>query len=255
MKNEQGQLRAVTEAPSSLLHSSFFIHHSSFVIVFCLMLSGCRPAEPEKAKPAAPPPIVQPSDEGALRPRARRGQQKVEKIEEAPAPAAAPGAIPKVVLSDELKATNRVQVGDKLPDGELPDLSGKAQSIAKLQGRKATVLFFATPTSNYFQTELEDLQADVCQPLAEKGVQVIGVVLDKDAARVRQVADKAGVKFPILLDPEKKYFAKLATDKPLRTYLVDGQGVIRWFDIEYSRSTERELLASVQFLLGPEEKK
>jgi len=90
----------------------------------------------------------------------------------------------------------------------------------------------------------------VFQPLAAKGVQVVGVNLDQDVQQARQVVERTGAKFPVLLDPAKKYFGKLATDKPLRTYLIDAHGVVRWFDVEYSRTTARDLLTGIEFLLS-----
>ncbi len=223
------------------------------LVVTLVLCGGCQPKEePPKAGPpvkAALPKADEPPPGKTVRKHGRRTElPPAEKIE-APKPPE-PKAIPTVSLSQEIQATNRVKVGDKLPGGELPDLAGKSLAVEKLLGPKLTVLFFWTAESRYSATELEDLQADVFQPLAAKGVQVIGVNLDQDAAKVRQTVERAGAKFPVLLDPGKKYFGKLATDKPTRTYLVDASGVIRWFDVEYSRTTERDLLAGIEFLLG-----
>jgi peroxiredoxin len=221
-----------------------------------LLIVGCQPNAPETPKPSAPS-AAQPAapEPGAKPPKkhARGAEQPTEKVELPKPPE--PKAIPKVSLSEEAQATNRVKVGDKLPGGELTDLAGKPQAIEKLLGPKVSVLFFWTAESRYSIAEVEDLQADVFQPMAAKGVQVVGINLDQDAKKARQAAEAAGAKFPILLDPGKKYFGKLATDKPMRTYLVDAQGVIRWFDLEYSRSTERDLLTGIEVLLNQSEAK
>lgn len=224
------------------------------IVAGVLVLAGCEKPKPQPPKMEPPArPLVQseqPEPEAkSARKRARRSEpQPTEKVELPKPPEAT--AIPKVTLSDEIQATNRVKVGDKLPGGEMADLSGKPQAIEKLLGTKATVVFFWTAESGYSTAEVEDLQADVFQPMAARGVQVVGISLDQDPKKVRPAAEKAGAKFPILLDKDKKYFAKLATDKPMRTYLVDAKGVVRWFDVEYSRSTERDLLAGLEFLLN-----
>lgn len=217
-----------------------------------VLTPGCQQAEPEKPQPelqpVAPAPHV--ASQLAQRKRAPRETEKIEAPPEAPAK-----ALPQTAMSDELQATNRVKVGDKLPDGELPDLSGKAQSIPKLLGAKATVLFFWTADNPYSRTEMEDLQADVYEPFQVQGVQVVGINLDKDVAQARQAAGKAGAKFPLLSDPDKKYFGKLATDKEMRTYLAGPQGNVLWFDVEYSRATQRDLLQGVKYLIEPGAKK
>jgi len=101
-----------------------------------------------------------------------------------PAPAAARPAleqppprptIPKVSLSKDLLATCRVQVGDKMPVGELRDVDGKPQSLQKLFGKKLTVVFFWIAESPYSMGEVEDQNDDVVKDYAAKGVQVIGI--------------------------------------------------------------------------------
>jgi hypothetical protein len=67
---------------------------------------------------------------------------------------------------------------------------------------------------------------------------------------VKQVVQQAGAGFPILLDADGAYFARVATDKAPRTYLIDAQGQILWFDVEYSRGTRRDLLAAIEVALS-----
>jgi hypothetical protein len=52
------------------------------------------------------------------------------------------------------------------------------------------------------------------------------------------------------MDPKNEYFAKVAREKVLRTYLLDADGKILWFDVEYSRSTHRDLLQGIDVALG-----
>ena len=53
--------------------------------------------------------------------------------------------------------------------------------------------------------------------------------------------EKAGANFPNLLDADGKAFAQVGSERLPRTYLLDPQGKILWFDIEYSLATRREL--------------
>jgi hypothetical protein len=61
---------------------------------------------------------------------------------------------------------------------------------------------------------------------------------------------KVDAKFDNLLDSNGALFAKVATENIPRTYLLDSQGKILWFDWEYSRSTRRDLERGIKFVLG-----
>jgi peroxiredoxin len=158
--------------------------------------------------------------------------------------------IPKVSMSKDLLATCRVQAGDKMPEGQLSDVDGKPQSLGKLFGKRLTVVFFWTAESPYSIGEVEDQNDDVIKDYAEKGVQVIGINQGDSVEKVRAALKEAGVKYPVLLDGNGDYFKKVATEKTLRTYLLDAQGRILWFDTEYSRATRRDLLQAIDAVLS-----
>ena len=155
-------------------------------------------------------------------------------------------AIPQVALSAEQLATCLVKVGDRMPDAELPDVDGKQHSIFSLLGRKLTVVFFWTADNPYSLGEVHDLNDDVAKAYASRGVNVIGI---HHGNANREKIKALGVEFPILMDATNDYFAKVATAKPLRTYLLDADGKILWFDVEYSRSTRRDLLQAIDAVL------
>jgi hypothetical protein len=79
---------------------------------------------------------------------------------------------------------------------------------------------------------------------------VIGIDLGDKAEKVRELIESVGVKYPILLDTGGAYFKKLASEKMLRTYLLDAHGKILWFDTEYSRATRRDLLQAIDAALS-----
>ena len=158
--------------------------------------------------------------------------------------------IPQVGLSAELLATCVVNVGDRMPDAELPDPDGKPQSITSLKGKKLTVLFFWTADNPYSVGEVEDLNDDVARAYADQGVKVVGINHGDTPEKVRQKVKELAVRFPVLMDPKNEYFAKVAREKVLRTYLLDADGKILWFDVEYSRTTRRDLLQAIDVVLG-----
>jgi len=75
---------------------------------------------------------------------------------------------------------------------------------------------------------------------------------DCAAEVVAKLAEDAGATtvLPIFLDPGGTYFAQVATEKPPRLYLLDGQGKILWFDLEYSETTRQQLGQAIQVVLG-----
>jgi peroxiredoxin len=199
--------------------------------------SGCSKPE-EESKIQNPEPKI-----AAAQPAPAVAQPAVK--QPAPRP-----TIPKVSLSKDLLATCRVQVGDKMPVGELPDVDGKPQSLQKLFGKKLTVVFFWIAESPYSMGEVEDQNDDVVKDYAAKGVQVIGINQGDPVEKVRAALKETPVKYPVLLDASGAYFKKVATEKILRTYLLNAQGKILWFDTEYSRATRRDLLQAIDAALG-----
>lgn len=238
-----------------LLDRSWMVVVAAALAVAC---TACQPKTPEKpvekewkytpasehVKPA------EPSEEPAPQP--------VAKAEPKPQQLPPPDAIPKVVLSDEFRAACLVNVGDTMPEAELPDAAGKMHALESLYGEKLTVVCLWTiGTSRRSQRvdiaaqPLRDLMKEVVEPFGPKGVRVIGINVGDKSAAVEKKVSQAGVQFPTLLDPKGEYFAKLAKDKRMpRTFLLDAWGRILWFDIEHRRQTREDLVQAIRVVLG-----
>ncbi len=205
--------------------------------VVCCALAVCIGCKNETSTDNGPDTVVEPEPDATT------------VVDPEPEVPAAP-AIPEVRMTEELAATCLVRNGDVLPNVELPDLQGNPHSLSELKGEKLTVVFFWTSGNEYSLAELQDLTVDVAEPYLEKGVRVIGVNEGDSAEVVAEQAEKAGVRFPILLDPGGLYFAKVAKEKLPRTYVLDANGVILWFDMEYSEITREELQQTIKVALG-----
>ncbi|MDY0167063.1 MAG: TlpA disulfide reductase family protein [Thermoguttaceae bacterium] len=179
----------------------------------------------------------------------RTVERKHETEPEEPPP---PPTIPKVNLTESLRATCLVVVDDQVPDGELADLEGNARSIRSALGEKLTILLFWSSGSMHSVVQLEDLARDIAGPLAEKGGQIVAVNVGDSVEKVAEVTKEVKAEFLILLDSDKAYFGKLATERLPRTYLLDAEGKILWFDLEYSRSTRRDLEQAIDVVLAEE---
>ncbi|MEE8452472.1 MAG: redoxin domain-containing protein [Thermoguttaceae bacterium] len=174
-----------------------------------------------------------------------------------------PPTIPEVRLTDALRATCVLFVGQTMPEAELPGLDGQLHPLRALYGEKLTVVCFWTLGSTEITQVfaggiLADLAGDVAMPYADKGVQVIAInegdsIENVDAlAGEVEVEDEVKVKqvLPIFLDPDGALFAQVANERLPRIYVLDAEGKILWFDMEYSEITRDELLQTIQVVLG-----
>jgi peroxiredoxin len=249
----------------------YYSHRSWIVAIaagMALYVAGCQPKTAEKQaerKPAAThstskanektKPSPEPEAESKEAPEPE-SEQKATAAKPKPQELSPPPATLKVALSDKLRATCLVNVGDSMPQAELADLDGKLHPWDRLRDQKLTVVCFWTiGVSHQAQLRsdetLRDLAKEIALPFAEKGVSVVGINVGDSAEKVRQFVAETGAKFPCLLDPKGELYAKIATDRKMpRVFLLDAEGRILWFDVEFSRLVRREFVRSLHGMLG-----
>ena len=117
-----------------------------------------------------------------------------------------------------------VAVGDEAPGFRLTSEEGRPVDLQDFRGRLLVLNFWATwcppcveelPSLGEFHTQF-----------AGRGVAVLGVSVDRDAAAYRQFLDKAGVKFPTVRGPERRISRLYGTFKYPETYLIDRAGKV-----------------------------
>lgn len=165
----------------------------------------------------------------SLAPHARIAPQKVNH------------KVPKVLLSKAHTELCTVKTNDTMPPIELPDTEGKVTELSSLYGKKLTVVCFWKSDRAFARSELTDLGPDVSDKFSADGVNVVGIAVQETPDSAEQHTKEAGINFPTLVDSDGTAFSLVGTEKLPRTYLLDAEGKILWFDIEYSRSTRREL--------------
>ncbi len=172
-------------------------------------------------------------------------------------PAAAPASppsIPKVYLTEEQRKSSRIRVGDLLPGAALADLSGKTRSIRGQFGKRLTVLVFfhaGGMVDNMRSKELlQDLDRDVIAAHGKQGVAVIAVDVRDPPETVKSLVQEAQASYPVLLDTDGAYFARLAAGVFPRIYVLDPEGKVLWFDLEYSTTTRHSLKQTILAVLG-----
>jgi cytochrome c biogenesis protein CcmG/thiol:disulfide interchange protein DsbE len=262
----------------------------SVTFCFLAVACGCTQSDPSqvaKNPPAANEPAVEAASEEA-RPAvdsAVRPATAAAKIETVAEPAAEPNApaeenAPESPGSEPAKLTTvkaivpygevpdaelkmplvsmtaghaeacRVKVGDQFPDVELKDLSDQAQPLAKLRGKNMTVVVFWNGKKPLAREQLADLEPAILARFGASGVSIVGVNSGDDPQLAGELAKQAGASFPVMSDPQGTLLAQVAPGKVPSTYLLDSDGKILWFDIEYSRSTRRELVEAIRYKLA-----
>ena len=129
-----------------------------------------------------------------------------------------------------------LEAGTKAPDFTLPDQDGNPVSLSDFAGKKV-VLYFYPKDNTPGCTRQACAFAAAYGEFERLGVPVIGVSKDS-AASHRKFADKHGLPFILLSDPElaaiqaydvwqeKKLYGKVSMGVVRTTYIIDEQGVI-----------------------------
>lgn len=181
-------------------------------------------------------------------------------------PPAAPAAespppsptLPQVLLSETMRKSCVVWVGDLLPGARLVDLNGQSRTVREVLGPRLTVVLFwsagQSPLARLAaQSLLTDLEEEIARPFASDGLQVVAIHVGDDSPHLAKLVADAGVSYPVLVDRNRAYFALVAREYLPRIYLVDAQGKILWLDLAFNEltgTTREHLLQAVQAALS-----
>ena len=158
---------------------------------------------------------------------------------------------PKVLLSDAHRATCLIGVGDVLPELSVMRRSGETAQLLQFSGEKLTVVVFWSAQSRFGREQISRLPQELVTPFSKYGVKVVTINSEDSVEQLSHLVptdEAAG--FEVLLDTDGQAIGKLATNFLPRTYLLDPDGKVLWFDLGYSRSSVRELNNAIHFFLG-----
>ena len=130
-----------------------------------------------------------------------------------------------------------VEEGDTAPDFELPDQDGQPVRLSSLRGRTVVLYFYPradTPGCTAQACGIRDHAADY----EAANAVVLGVSPD-EPAKLRRFADRHGLPFTLLGDPdrrvleaygvwrEKRLYGKTTMGVERSTFVIDPEGVVR----------------------------
>jgi len=157
---------------------------------------------------------------------------------------------PVVLMSQEHEASCLVKVGDTMPEITLAGLDGSQHPLQTRLGEKLTVVVFWNGRKVAAREQYLRLAREVAEPFSGSGVHVVAINNGDDADLVRELGRSSEGRIEDLLDSDGQAMTQIATGGVPRTYLLDAQGKVLWMDIEYSRSSQRELRGAIAFHLS-----
>lgn len=160
-----------------------------------------------------------------------------------------PAYPPAVFLSDQHAAICLAKVGDSFPDFSLPDISGETQTLSPLLGTKGTVVIVWNTDFLFALEQFERHPKDLGACYDDPNLSVITIAVGEETSRVQELAAEFGIDGSVLIDSDSVLYRQIATERLPHSYVLDATGEIVWHDLEYSRTTRREMLNAVRFVL------
>lgn len=120
---------------------------------------------------------------------------------------------------------SRLAPGDPAPEFTLPDADGTEVSLSSLRGQRVIIYFYPAAMTPGCTKQACDFR-DSLSSLAAAGYQVIGISPD-GPAKLRKFAERDGLTFPLLSDPDHKVLEAYGAYGEKMMYGRKSIGVIR----------------------------
>ena len=152
-----------------------------------------------------------------------------------------------------------LKVGDIAPDFTLPDGDGKKTTLRQFKGKPVIVIFYLGAGCAHCIEQLVAF-APEAEAFKKAGIALVAVSTDTVEGlkfTVEKAKYNGGFPIPLLSDEKLKAFKAFRAhddfeQQPLHgTFLIDGEGLIRWQDISFQPFMETKfLLTEAQRLLN-----
>lgn len=144
------------------------------------------------------------------------------------------------VSASDLKTADGDLMGKPVPEFSAKDTDGKDIATAQFKGKVTLINFFASwcgPCKKEFP-ELINLYKEH----KDKGFQVVSIGVDREGARSLEFAKGFETPWGIIQDEENDLMGKFGVYSMPATFIVDRQGVIRYFDTGFKPEEQLEKL-------------
>jgi peroxiredoxin len=133
-------------------------------------------------------------------------------------------------------ASAATAVGTAAPDFTLRALSGPNMRLQEQRGQVVLVNFWAT-WCGPCRKEMPHLNR-IADKYKSSGLVMLGVNVDDDVRNAAEVAAKLGVRFPVLLDTDKKVSRLYDLNAMPSTLVIDRSGRVRYLHRGYQDGYE-----------------
>lgn len=151
-----------------------------------------------------------------------------------------------LILADSLRE-RVVVVGDRAPSFSIVTDDGRQISTAEFGGKVLVLNFWATWCPPCID-EIPSL-GEMAKRLGPRGVVVLGVSVDRNAAAYERFRKQARISFLTARDPDARISSSYGTFKYPETYVIDSRGRVRQKHIGPRDWLEPELIQSIESLL------
>ena len=157
---------------------------------------------------------------------------------------------PEVILSAQHAASSPLHVDATFPNLEIQALTGETTTLAEHLGQTLTVVLFWDYHQPMSRDALEYITNQLAPKFAASGVSFVAVHLRDETQAVAAAVERLRGKPSTWYDATGQAFPQVATAHLPRVYLLKSDRTITWFDIEFSRSTRRELKNALLYTLN-----
>lgn len=158
--------------------------------------------------------------------------------------------IPSVVLSEQHAAASLFQMGGSLTEFSAQDAIGDLRRIGDHLGDAATAVVFWNADEPTSLEQLADVNTLLLEPYGDLGIRVILINPLQSPDDVEQVLAELHPSVTALFTSALEVKTDETEEPQLpQTFLLDEEGTVVWYDVEYSRSTRRDLNEAIRHLL------
>jgi len=152
-----------------------------------------------------------------------------------------------VLFSSFASNASALDAGAKMPGLALKDLAGRAIDPSALAGKVVIVDFWASWCAPCKQ-ELPALEK-LYKKYKDKGLVVIGVSVDNELDKARELAKSLKLSFPNAHDAEKSAAEKFDPPRMPSSYVIDQKGIVRYVHAGFRAGDEADIEREIRALL------
>lgn len=156
-------------------------------------------------------------------------------------------AVCAIVVSLAASSAHAVTEGEAAPDFTLPSLTGGNLRLEEYRGKVVLVNFWASWCGPCRQ-EMPILD-QIHKRYGSLGFAVLGVNVEAERSKARQVAERTGVSFPLVFDEAQTVSEAWAIESMPYSVLIDRSGKVRYIHKGYKPGDERQYVDALKAVL------